>query len=274
MFLFNHSVYIIYTQRSTRQHNNNLGLLLHTRTHPHTPTHTHTHTHPPTHPPPPYPPSLHPHPQPPNLPPPTPSSFTSPPPHIILHYLPAMNTKSMDVLLIQRVRGISRGIGRKPTAGTEISRSAAPKAGRVTTTRALGFGCHSVSQRSLHVQPKGRITYEDGGNPNTGTHEMKTHTHTETRHSIFAIPHMMFVVYLICLTDCNETRQSHKRGSRQGSLQPTLLIYTYFYIMDRMLWRGCGCRSVPRCGSHSPFLITLRLPLTCLYLSAPHSPLF
>jgi hypothetical protein len=63
--------------------------------------------------------------------------------------LPAMNTTSMDVLLIQRVRGISRGTGRKPTAGTEISRSAAPKAGRVTTTRALGFGCHSVSERSL-----------------------------------------------------------------------------------------------------------------------------
>ena len=149
-------------------------------THPHTLTYTHTHPHTPTHTPTTlFPPSLHPHPQPPNLPPPTPSSSTSPPPHIILHYLPAMNTKSMDVLLIQRVRGISRGIGRKPTAGTEISRSAAPKAGRVTTTRALGFGCHSVSQRSLHVQPKGRITYEDGGNPNTGTHEMKTHTHRD-----------------------------------------------------------------------------------------------
>jgi hypothetical protein len=24
----------------------------------------------------------------------------------------------------------------------------------VTTTRALGFGCHSNSERSLHVQPK------------------------------------------------------------------------------------------------------------------------
>ena len=60
----------------------------------------------------------------------------------------------MDVLIQLLIRGRSFGIGRKPTADAEISRSAAPRAGRVTTTRALGFGCHSNSERSLHVQPK------------------------------------------------------------------------------------------------------------------------
>ena len=80
------------------------------------------------------------------------------------------------------------------------------------------------------MQPKGRIIYEDGGSPNTGTHKMKTHTHTETRHSIFAIPHMMFVVDMICLTDWNESRQSLKRGSRQGSLQPMLEILSFIHM--------------------------------------------
>ena len=182
-YFVSHQVYF-FTQRSTRQRNNNLGLLPRARSRPHTPTHTHIHPHTPTH--------THTHTHHPLTPiPPSPTPASQPPTsHPLILHLPipphhssllagCENTKSMDVLLIQRVRGISRGIGRKPTAGTEISRSAAPKAGRVTTTRALGFGCHSVSQRSLHVQPKGRITYEDGGNPNTGTHEMKTHTHTQ-----------------------------------------------------------------------------------------------
>jgi hypothetical protein len=39
---------------------------------------------------------------------------------------------------------------------------------------------------------------------------------------IFTIAHIMFFDSLF-LTDCNETRQSHKRASRQGSLQPVLV---------------------------------------------------
>ena len=69
-----------------------------------------------------------------------------------------------------------------------------------------------------------------------------------------------------CLPDCGETRQSHKRGSRQGSSQPMLeifIIFIYIYMrMYRSLWGVCGCRSVPRCGSLAPVLATL--PLTCL----------
>jgi hypothetical protein len=47
---------------------------------------------------------------------------------------------------------------------------------------------------------------------------------------IFTIPHMMFLCYLICLTDCNETRHSHKCGSRQGSLQPVLEIFIFIHV--------------------------------------------